>query len=138
MAINEWKIWKKLGIVKVEKPHVDVETDVDAILTFLKEVKTDVKRIQGLYKEYLELRWQEKALRKNKASTKRIIENVKKQILKYDQILKNYEFLQLDADVNGERVKKIAQSIKRKAKKYNVPKKWKEMMKKDMKWTFDW
>jgi len=58
--------------------------------------------------------------------------------LKYDEILKAYEFLQLDADVNGERVKKIAQSIKRKAKKFKVPQKWKNMMKKDMKWTFDW
>ena len=138
MAINEWKIWKKLGIVKVPKPHIEVEADVQAVLDFLDGVKADKKKIINLYKEYTDLRTEEKALKKAKAPHKKLVENVQKQIVKYDEILKAYEFLQLDADVSGERVKKIAQSIKRKAKKVKVSKKWMEHMKKDMKWTFDW
>ena len=138
MAINEWKIWQKLGIVKRPKPHVDVEADVEAVLDFLKGVKADKKKIVKLYKEYMDLRSEERALKKTKASHKKLVENIKKQIMKYDEILKAYEFLQLDADVGGERVKKIAQAIKRKAKRTKVPKKWINHTKKDMKWTFDW
>ncbi|MBW2977306.1 hypothetical protein KY331_00520 [Candidatus Woesearchaeota archaeon] len=138
MAINEWKIWQKLGIVKRPKPHVDVEADVQAVIDFLKGVKADKKKIVKLVNEYMELRSEEKVIKKLKASKKKLVENIKKQIMKYDEILKAYEFLQLDADVGGERVKKIAQSIRRKAKNAKVPKKWMEHTKKDMKWTFDW
>ena len=138
MAINEWKIWQKLGIVKRPKPHVEVEADVDAILDFLKSAKIDTKKILGLYREYLDLRGEEKALKKTKASHKKLVENVKKQIIKYDDILKAYEIFMTETDINGERVKKIAQSIRRKAKRVKVPKKWIEHTKKDMKWTFDW
>ena len=138
MAINEWKIWKKLGLVKVEKPHVEVEADVEAVLDFLKGVKADKKKIVKLIKEYLLLRTEEKALKKQKASKKKLVENVQKQITKYDEILKTYEFMQLDADVGGERIKQIAQSIKRKAKKVKVPKKYMNHIEKDMKWSFDW
>ena len=138
MAINEWKIWKKLGLVKVEKPHVEVEADVEAVLDFLKGVKADKKKIVKLIKEYLLLRTEEKALKKAKADKKKLVENVQKQITKYDEILKTYEFMQLDADVGGERIKQIAQSIKRKAKKVKVPKKYMNHIEKDMKWSFDW
>jgi len=139
MAINEWKVWKKIGLVKPKEVHVDVETDVDVILDFLKtSPKTDFKKIRSLFKDYLELRSEEKILKKSKAPQKKLIENVKQQITAYDKILKAYEFFQMDTDVNGKRVKKIAQSIRRKAKRVKVPKKWIEHTKKDMKWTFEW
>jgi DNA-binding protein H-NS len=138
MAVNEWKIWKKIGIVKKKEVHLDVETDVKAVLEFLKDANKDAKKVAELFEEYMELRGGEKILKKKKAPHNKLVDNIKKQIEKYDQILKAYEFLQMDADVNGERVKNIAKSIKRKAKKAKVPRDWINHMKTDMKWTFDW
>jgi len=138
MAINEWKIWKKLGIVKPKEVHVDVEGGVNVIKDFLKDVNSDPKRILNLFKDYLRLREEEKSIKQSKAPHKKLAENVKKQIVVYDQILKAYEFFEMDVDVNGERIKKIAQSIRRKAKRVKIPKKWIEHTKKDMKWTFNW
>ena len=83
MAINEWKIWQKLGIVKKEKPHVDVESDVQAVVDFLKGVKADKKKIVKLINEYMDLRREEKAIKKLKSYKKKLVENVKKQIMKY-------------------------------------------------------
>ena len=84
MAINTWKIWQKLGIVKPKKVRIDVEEDVKAVLEFLKGVRADKKKITKLLNEYMLLRSEEKMLKKEKAAKKKLVENVKKQIEKYD------------------------------------------------------
>lgn len=138
MAINEWQIWKKLGVVKEPEIHIDVEGDVQAILQYFKEFDSNKKKILKLFDEYLDLRRDEKILKKEKASHKELADNIKKQIEKYDQIIQAYEMHEDDTDVNGLRVKKIAKSIQRKAVKYKIPRKWINYMKKDMKWNFNW
>ena len=138
MAINEWKIWKDLGIVKPKKEFVNVDSSVNAILVFLKETEPALKNITRLYNQFKLLRKRELQLKKNKAGKTALKNNIQKQIKKYDQILKAYELLELDTDVNGERVKNIADEIEAKARKLKADKKLLEKVTTSEHWTFDW
>jgi len=138
MAINEWKIWKDLGIVKPKKEFVNVDSSVNAILVFLKETEPALKNITRLYNQFKLLRKRELQLKKNKAGKTALKNNIQKQIKKYDQILKAYELLELDTDVNGERVKNIADEIEKKARNLKADKKLLEKVTTSEHWTFDW
>lgn len=138
MAINEWKIWKDLGIVKPKKEFVNVDSSVNAILVFLKETEPALKDITRLYNQFKLLRKRELQLKKEKAGKKSLKNNIQKQIKKYDQILKAYELLELDTDVNGERVKNIADEIEKKARNLKADKKLLEKITTSEHWTFDW
>ena len=127
MAINEWKIWQKLNIVKKKEEFIDIDKDLDAILEFFKDIPLNLKKLILLYSTFKLLRKQELKLNK---STDKIIKN---QIRTYDKILKTYEILELDTDINGERVKKIAKALAKKAQKLGMNK----TIKKEH-WTFDW
>jgi DNA repair ATPase RecN len=138
MAINEWKIWKKIGIVKEKKEYVDIDKSMDIILNFLNEIKPTADELAKLYGQFQSLRKMELKLRKEKAGNHALKDNMQKQIRKYDQILKAYELLELDTDVNGERVKKIADELTNKARKLNVNKDLLDKVTRSEHWTFDW
>ncbi len=138
MAINEWKIWVKLGIVKPKKEFVNIDKTSDIILGFLDETGPALKDISKLYGQFKSLRKLELKLKKEKAGNHALKDNITKQIKKYDQIIKAYEMLELDTDVNGERVKKIADEIEAKARKLKVNKELLDKITKSDHWTFDW
>ena len=138
MAINEWKIWVKLGIVKPKKEFVNIDKTSDIILGFLDETGPALKDISKLYGQFKSLRKLELKLKKEKAGNHALKDNITKHIKKYDQIIKAYEMLELDTDVNGERVKKIADEIEGKARRLKVNKDLLDKITKSDHWTFDW
>lgn len=138
MAINEWKIWQKLGIVKPVEEEIDVDKDLAVIISFIKEAAPLMKKLLKLSLEMKELRKREAQLRKAKASTKVIKNIILQQVKKYDEILKAYEFYELDVDVNGERIKKISTFLGKAAKEAAIEKKWLNIIRKSERWTFDW
>ena len=138
MAVNEWKIWKQIGIVKPKKEYVDIDKTMDVLLDFLNEQGPALKRIGKLYNQFKTLRNMELKLKKEKAKRHALKENIQKQIKKYDQIIKAYEILELDTDVNGERVKKIANEIQKRAKKLGADKEMLSKITKSDHWNFDW
>ena len=138
MAINEWKIWVKLGIVKPKKGFVNIDKTSDIILGFLDETGPALKEIGRLYNQFKSLRNLELKLKKEKAGNHALKDNITKQIKKYDQIIKAYEMLELDTDVNGERVKKLADEIEAKARRLKVNKELLDKITKSDHWTFDW
>jgi hypothetical protein len=138
MAVNEWKIWKDLGIVKPKKEFVNIDKSTDMILSFLKETEPALKNIAGLYSQLKSLRKMELKLKKAKAGKHSLKDNIQKQVRKYDQILKAYELLELDTDVNGERVKKIADEIESKARRLKANRDLLKKMATSDHWTFDW
>ena len=77
-------------------------------------------------------------LKREKKGKDLLRENLQKQIKKYDKIMKAYEVLELDTDVNGERVKKIAHELQEKAKKLAVDKELLKKITTSTHWTFDW
>ena len=138
MAINEWKIWVKLGIVKPKKEFVNIDKTADVILGFLDETGPALKEISILYNQFKSLRKLELKLKKEKKGNHALKDNITKQIKKYDQIIKAYEMLELDTDVNGERVKKLADEIEAKARRLKVNKELLDKITKSDHWTFDW
>jgi len=127
MAINEWGIWKKLGMVKKsEFEEVKSEDDLQAVLDFLNEIN-----VQELIKKVEKM--------KSMVHDAKIIhedlktENLQKQIQQLDEVLTFYDFLQNDADINGLRLRKIGQDLLRKAGQADLKDIVKEK-KKDMKW----
>ena len=127
MAINEWNVWKKLGMVnKEEIEETKVKDDLNAVIGFLKEIDVnelvnklermkDIVREEGVVEEGLK------------------VENVERQIELLDEILQAYNFFQNDADINGLRLKKIGKELLRKAKEGGMVDLVKEK-KNDIKW----
>jgi len=134
MAINEWKIWEKLGFKKPEEqPKIDVDKDIDAILTSLEEVKPVIQKLITNLNKFKSVREQEKS--KSKKAHKKITE---KKVKIFDKILEQYEYYELDVDVNGERVKNISTVLGKEAKDSNISKKWLNKIKNSERWIFDW
>ena len=96
---------------------------------------SDIKKMAGLFTQFRKLRKKEAEARKARKNIKAIIQQ---QVRLYDKILKQYEFFELDADINGERVKKISKALGEKAKKEMIDPKLLEKIKKSERWTFDW
>ena len=138
MAVNEWKIWKKLGIVKEKKEYTDVDKTSIVIIDFLEEINPAVDTLSRLMNEFRSLRKQELKFKREKKDKDLIKDNLQKQIKKFDKIIKAYELLELDTDVNGERVKKIANVLQEKAKKQQIDRALLDKITKSNHWTFDW
>lgn len=141
MAINEWNIWQKIGIVKPRpKPMIDVEKDISAIKLFLGQQisAVNLRKLSKLFNELQNLRRNESALAKLKADPSKIKRNILNQVKVYDRILNEYEAYQLDADITGERVKKISKYLNRKAKDTHIDQKWLDKIGKSERWNFDW
>ena len=96
MAINEWKIWKKMGIVKEKKEFINIDKSITTILTFIKETRPAVDKLDRLLSEFKLLRKKELKLKGEKKGKNLIRANLQKQIRKYDQILRSYEMFELD------------------------------------------
>jgi hypothetical protein len=126
MAINEWKIWKKAGIVKEEEEEVKVRDDLDAVIAFLKEM--DVKGLISKLEKMREMAKEEDVVEDGLKA-----ENLEKQIMLFDEILRAYDFFEDDADVNGLRLQKIGNELLKKAKERGMTELVKEK-KRDIKW----
>lgn len=122
-------------LLKKPKVHLDVDKDLDAIFHFLKEYPKDIKKLANLLLEFKRLRNEEKQLR---SENKDIKKNVSEQVKVFDEILKVYEYFQLDCDINGERVKMIANSIEKQAKSSDIPVRFIKKIEKSERWNFDW
>ena len=135
MALNQSKILQKLRIVRKPKkaPKINVRKDIDAIEFSLKNVQPVIKELQMLFKKFKALRAKEK-----KAAGAEKVKLIQEQVMVYDKILRQYEYYELDVDINGERVKKISTVLGKKAKDANISAKWLNKIKKSERWTFDW
>lgn len=124
MAINEWKIWRKLGMVKEkEEEEVKVEEDLEAVSGFLKEI--EVEELRRKVARMKEMAREEKVIEEGLKA-----ENLKKQIALFEEILQKYSFLENDVDVNGLRLKKIGEELLRKAEERGLGDLVKEIRKK--------
>ncbi len=138
MAVNEWKIWKKLGFKRhPRQPSIEVEKDIDAVLDSLNEVKPVINDLIKNLNRFKALKEQEKALKK-KTPDKDIKKLTEEKVEIFDKILKQYEYYELDVDVNGERIKNISTVLGKKAKDFKISKKWLNRIKNRERWIFDW
>ena len=116
---------------KVKKE--DVLHDMEAISDFLHDSKDDIKGILAEIEKLEELEREHRVMDKDSL----IGVNLKTQARIIEKLLEKYEFFQEDADINGLRVRRIAQQFLDTAEKAGLKELVKEK-KKDLRWTFKW
>ena len=126
MAINEWRIWRKIGMVKDEVEEVKVEEDIKAALDFLKEIEVEelIRRLEKMKEMVKEGNVIDEGLK---------ADNLEKQIKAFDEVLRDYGFFENDTDINGLRLRRVGGDLLRKAKEVGLKELVKEK-KKDMEW----
>ena len=125
-------VWTKWFKTKKDVEKVDVLANTQAILEFLEECQQDIK---ALHHEFLKL----EDLEKERQITKQhlVVANLEAQERVLDKLITRYEFFQNDVDINGLRLKKIAQQFLENARHAGMD----ELVrakKKDSKWQFYW
>jgi hypothetical protein len=121
--------WKRLRERKIEHDKIDIVKDTEAIIEFLEEVQSDVSQLLPELKKLDELE------RERKVATSGILHvNLETQADVLDKLLERYQYFQDDVDINGLRIKAIANQFLKNAKKAglsdlvhekNVDKRWK-------------
>lgn len=97
---------------KKQSKKVNAVKDLKAIIDFLKDVSSDAQLLIPKLEELYELEKERKV-----ATSKIVITNIQAQMDILDDLLKRYEFFQTDAEINGIRIRNIAQDVLKKAKK---------------------
>ena len=124
--------WKKVVHAKERSKHVDSLIDIQAIIEFLEEVNLDTKELLPFFKKLEEL---EKERKVGKENIEQL--NLESQAGILDKILERYEFFENDVDINGLRVKHIANEFLNKAKKAGLKDLVKEK-EEDQRWWMLW
>jgi len=132
MGFYEWGWWKRIFQRTEEKKKADTLKDLEAIQEFLKSLPADAKALRPDFEELEELERERLVARSSLLKT-----NFDTQAAVLEKIMQRYEYLQNDVDINGIRVKLIAQEFLNQVQKAG----FKEMLaekKKSPKWKLAW
>ena len=131
MSLADRKWWRKLFKPEPEQRE-DVAKDITAIIDFLQDaVQTpllllpEIKKLEELEKE------------SHVAKSGLLQTNLETQAKILEKILALYESLQNDADINGIRVKRVAEELLRRAQRAGL-KELVEKKRKDPRWQGKW
>lgn len=130
MALYDW--WKKKFQKEVKEEKLNALEDIKAIQDSLNEVQVDLKYILPRINNLEEL---EKEFEVAKLALKKI--NLQAQSQMYDELLERYGFYQTDIEINGLRLKKLAERFLQLAEK-NELKDLVRKKKKDSRWKMFW
>ena len=130
MTKKSW--WQKHFARKLPTEKIDIVKDLDAIVEYLEEINYDVKSLLPELKKLMEL---EKERKVTGSEITHI--NLETQASVLDHLLEKYEFFQNDVDINGLRLKAIADQFLRNARKAGMKDLVKEK-KEDKRWKFFW
>jgi len=132
MPLYEKKLWKKIFGKKDKASKIEPLKDIESIKEFLSEISSDVKVIQKDLKKLEEL---EKEYKIAKSGIIQI--NLETQAGVIEELMERYQFLQNDIDINGLRVKMIAEEFLKRAQKAGMKDLAAEKQKSD-KWKLLW
>ena len=124
--------WKRMFASQEKSKKVNILNDIRAIRESLQDVPTDVGFLQ---KELVLLEELEKEYKVAKSGIVQV--NLQTQADHIEKILERYESFQNDVDINGLRVKMIAQEFLKRAAKADM-KDLVKAKKKERRWTFKW
>ncbi|MEW5896902.1 MAG: hypothetical protein AB1668_04375 [Nanoarchaeota archaeon] len=129
MPFYNW--WMKL-FKKEKERKKDVLKDIEAVIDFIEDSRADTQALLAELKKLKELEQEYHVARANIIPV-----NLKTQEKILDKIIERYEFFQNDTDVNGLRVKMIAEEFLKRAEKAGLKDILAEKKKSD-KWKFQW
>ncbi len=132
MEKKKW--WQKLLWHEEHPEKINQTKDISAIIEFLEEIDSDTKKLLPLFNQLAELE-KERAVISAKPRLLQI--NLESQAKVLDKLLENYEFFQNDVDINGIRLKAIANQFLRNARQAGL-KDLVQEKKEDQKWKFFW
>lgn len=132
MAVYEKKWWKRLFAKEEKRKKADPLKDIDAIQEFLAEIGADTK---PLLKDLQRLEELEKEFTVAKPGILHV--NLETQAGVIESLLERYQFFQNDVDVNGLRMKMIANEFLKRAAKAGMTDLVEEKKKSD-KWKLLW
>lgn len=132
MAIYEQKWWQKLWGKKESHEQADSLKEMEAVGEFLEGVNEDAKRLNQKLAKLEELE------KERQVAAEGVLHiNLQAQAAELDKMLEEYEFFQNDVDINGLRMRKIANHFLKEAEKAGMKDLVKEK-KKDHRWQFWW
>lgn len=124
--------WGKIVGKKSDAEKTDALKDLEAIVDFLKEVKSDLQFLIPELKKLGELEKERTVASKSLLKT-----NLETQETIFDKVLERYEFFQTDVDISGLRLKKVAAQFLKNAKTVGLDE-MVEKKKNDRQWQFSW
>lgn len=132
MPLYEKTWWKKLFKKEHHKERIDTVTDIQAMGEFLIHSKKDTEKLVQQLGELEELE------KERLVATEGIVQmNIDAQVHLLEKLLEQYDFYQNDVDINGLRLKRIANRLLKEAEKAGMHDLVHEK-KKDQKWQFWW
>ena len=132
MGLLKQKWWKRTLERSSSESKVETLKDIEAIQEYLKEINNDTKSIQKLLEQLEELE-KERLIAKETI----VHVNLESQSKAIDKLIEKYEFFQNDVDINGLRVKRIAEKFLKHAEKAGL-KDMVKIKKQDPRWRFQW
>ncbi len=124
--------WQKLFKKKEHTIKADFLTNVSNAIDFLEDAPVEATAIIDLLKQLEELE------KEREVSNEKLISiNLQTQADLLDKLLDRYEYFQNDVDINGIRIKRIADQFLKNAKKAGLSELI-ENRKDDYRWTFNW
>ena len=131
MKVYKKKWWKKMFD---KKPHhkEDVLKNLEAMIDFLEDINFEAKQLIPELKKLEELETERQVAAPGLTQV-----NLETQSEVLDKVLEKYEFFQNDVDINGIRMKRIAEEFLKQAKKAGLKDLIKEKEQKSM-WKFFW
>ena len=117
-----------------KKPHhkEDVLKNLEAMIDFLEDINFEAKQLIPELKKLEELETERQVAAPGLTQV-----NLETQSEVLDKVLEKYEFFQNDVDINGIRMKRIAEEFLKQAKKAGLKDLIKEKEQKSM-WKFFW
>jgi len=112
MSLPEQKWWKRLFLKDDRLKKADFLIDIQAVQEFVDELPHDVKELKPLLNQLEELKKEHLI-----AKTSLVKVNLETQLSIVEKILERYEYFQNDADINGIRLRRLAQHLLKEAQK---------------------
>ncbi|MEK6845239.1 MAG: hypothetical protein AABY26_00655, partial [Nanoarchaeota archaeon] len=124
--------WQKLWGKKEHHEQADSLKEMEAVGEFLEGVNEDAARLNQKLAKLEELE------KERQVAAEGVLHlNLQAQAAELDKMLEEYEFFQNDVDINGLRMRKIANNFLKEAEKAGMKDLVKEK-KKDHRWQFWW
>ena len=112
MSLPEQKWSKRLFLKDDRLKKADFLIDIQAVQEFVDELPHDVKELKPLLNQLEELKKEHLI-----AKTSLVKVNLETQLSIVEKILERYEYFQNDADINGIRLRRLAQHLLKEAQK---------------------
>ena len=122
---------------QVEK-NVDIDKELGAIIDYFSEAVDDVRLMGKLLADMKKLRNELAKIKKGTPKRDELRRNILEQVMKWDEVLRQYMFIDSDIEVNAVRARMIGHQLKKTAKHVKIDGAWLDKIETQDRWVFEW